>query len=1177
MPLHLVFGSVEHPDVFPDGLIRLTADRDWVRLPDLVLVADRAVWLHELLVTPVDRGPAVPEELHQAWHSGPTMASPVLVVPGARVSAYLPQPVVLQIIARYREQDPTGNWLGHCAPDAVRTVRISWFEGPSGTARTGHAPAAPAASTASTASTAEPPAWPAEGGPAASAAPGAPAEAGRRVAEYHHGLAAVDFGTTGSTVTLWDQNAYPTPVLPDSQAELLREQLVQLLQAAAPSGHREAWAALTGQVVAKALGPGRTAADLVTTLAGAGAGTGAGADSPVLQDTLHGFDTAIQGGVSPLSSWLFGRLQQLYARTFAAPAPEHWKLWRLPLAETGDRTIIASTVTLRRDGTDLRVGRPLDDVDDVDDDRITVPSLKRHFGSRSSRDLEDCGLNTDEVVAGAISWLIRAVDRYTADPDSPGLDPRPLDQVVVTYPTALPGEARRRLRRLVGELSGVRDVDISYDEAVAAGFYFLMRDLGSDPWLGLEALRARMRPMKGNPALASENLLVVDIGGGTTDIALFTITLRDASPSVPGVPPDQAGRLYQISPSLRGTNGVANRGGDFLTLGIFHWLKATLADALLAGRLSGTGPDPWLSRRLMEIDKSGPWWDGDHYRAGKLVELELAHLMSDKAMAGSGPRVRLPHREVVEKAIPTRWRADPARRPAFHLLWRMAERAKIDSLGRGEAFVPRPDEVAGLLAAVRGGEDPAHGDLAGTLSLGPDTFRDLAVPLLRRLARLAVGLVEGRLGEAGQPLDRLILTGRASGFDLVGEVFAETFAKAAAVGRVRWDPTSLHLDPAGAKGATSIGAAWAARMQRLGRDPGNAEDVVRGGGLEVQVDVDNIFQTLPATFVIDRGGDDPAVFEADQEFDVEANEVRRLERPLGRLPETLVVMRVIDGDGSRTRWGEYHIWSDAQDEGYHPPGVGAAGGGGNPGAWLQQLDSRLEINPLLELTLHIWNTGAGPDRIGPAYLVEEPGTDLTRIEPNVDVLDLAARLAVVIGNGDDSTDRLVFGSSGSPAWTHWLATGDRLDGGLRRGIVSTVALPRPGRSGWQFHLRSSLAGGQVDGQVDGQADGFAGGFAGGQAGGQAGGLAGGQSDGTGDARPQVRRVDQPPVQVPSGADGWYASLDDTGVLRVHPGRPAYQEAKTLAEMDAHPGAVYSCSMDTRREDDDSSDPFNGTQ
>jgi hypothetical protein len=30
-------------------------------------------------------------------------------------------------------------------------------------------------------------------------------------------------------------------------------------------------------------------------------------------------------------------------------------------------------------------------------------------------------------------------------------------------------------------------------------------------------------------------------------------------------------------------------------------------------------------------------------------------------------------------------------------------------------------------------------------------------------------------------------------------------------------------------------------------------------------------------------------------------------------------------------------------------------------------------------------------------------------------------------------------------------------------------------------------------------------------------------------------------------------------------------------MDAYPGAVYSCPMDTRREDDDSSDPFNGMQ
>jgi hypothetical protein len=44
-----------------------------------------------------------------------------------------------------------------------------------------------------------------------------------------------------------------------------------------------------------------------------------------------------------------------------------------------------------------------------------------------------------------------------------------------------------------------------------------------------------------------------------------------------------AGRYYVIRPEVRNSTGHPQLGGDYLTLRVFHWLKAAIVDALLDG------------------------------------------------------------------------------------------------------------------------------------------------------------------------------------------------------------------------------------------------------------------------------------------------------------------------------------------------------------------------------------------------------------------------------------------------------------------------------------------------------------------------------------------------------------------------------------------------------------------
>ena len=187
-------------------------------------------------------------------------------------------------------------------------------------------------------------------------------------------------------------------------------------------------------------------------------------------------------------------------------------------------------------------------------------------------------VDTDLLIGLAYADLADLLDDYADGVRS--LQGRSLRRATVTYPTTTPPGPRRRLKQLLYDALDL-DADISYDEATAAALFFVMRELGGDTARGIETLRATSR--RSGPGSWLRTMLVIDIGGGTTDIALLDVELKELDSDQDGTDERNLvrGKHYLLRPRILGSSGHAQLGGDLLTLKVFYWMKAVIADALL--------------------------------------------------------------------------------------------------------------------------------------------------------------------------------------------------------------------------------------------------------------------------------------------------------------------------------------------------------------------------------------------------------------------------------------------------------------------------------------------------------------------------------------------------------------------------------------------------------------------
>ncbi|BEL04026.1 hypothetical protein Q0Z83_022170 [Actinoplanes sichuanensis] len=719
----------------------------------------------------------------------------------------------------------------------------------------------------------------------------------------HDGWIAIDYGMSNSTVTMFDQSQKRALIgLPPTQTAVLRDLLNDLLTEEGDDFglDRAQWRRVL-ESVGRALAAARPEQSGVAPLEQVRlsmAGDG-------VFDVLLGLDR--QAAIAPQRERdeLAAALERLSAKVFSHPPIEEMQL--IPIAlHAGEPSISSDAHVLGL--KPFRLAMWDDGETDVDDDvPLAVeqqPGLKRFLGN--PRPLPGLPSGTDrpdtqQALTALWQRLLHKIEEFRErEPDrySPGR----IDRAVVTYPTTAPPQTRLDMEELARSV-GIRIVDTRFDEATAAAMFSLMRQFSGDHATGIEAFRARSRPVIPADTGAGEdtetpvherewryNTLVIDIGGGSTDVALLGLTLADCTERDPTVPPDQQGRYYELRPTVLGKAGDLQLGGDRITLGIFRLLKVKLADAVLTA-----SPGMVLSDYENYVENG-------RYLPGSLL-----------ARPG-GPD------DLIDAAVPTRWAGvrtgaeARAARERFRRLWDEAERAKRASADQK----PYPvRNIADLLQL------PTTGDLPATFSIDwADVCGEIDKVLVRSI-EIGLSVARKRLSEVGgrkEPLDTIILSGGTSALPRTRQLLHRIFAEETAENRrdaLDWNPLRVVHDPDFAKLGTSIGACWAYHIDQKGfADREAARQRVAMGRTEIHIDVDNLLHVLPYGLTLSAHGMDAIpIFTAGQEFErVGAKGEGTLRSGWYRaVPDLTINRKGFSTAEVATRWGHLNLASWALD------------------------------------------------------------------------------------------------------------------------------------------------------------------------------------------------------------------------------------------------------------------------
>jgi hypothetical protein len=718
-------------------------------------------------------------------------------------------------------------------------------------------------------------------------------------------FAAIDFGTSSSTVTLYDSRR-PDPYLIDpQQARTLRSLLADLLQDTPPpdTAATTEWE-LTRQRLRSSLATRFPQHNLSTVDAVADA---LRAGTASTEELLHAVCAELdQGLAGELAEWLAERLHRSYDTAFQTPALTSLRL--RPVLFDEDNQLYDTPSVLVESTPDPLEVRLLDNPSKARNrTEKQFRDLKREFALRKLdpfpglRDPDGGEVTIDHLVAHAYELLASKTEQFAHDPEKQKVARLP--RLVVTYPTTTTPFNRARLEDLIKQSLDVNEVIITYDEGVAAGLYFLMRDFGGRQALGVESLRANSHRIVNSdgsddgPPRWQQILLVIDIGGGTTDIALIGLTLTDLTPDLSDVDPAVEGRYYRIEPEVLGSAGHPLLGGDYLTLRVFYWLKASIIDAML------TGPDGSAKTKL--INSLPEPFRPNPQRPNLLAELVVSGNANKPAPEEIAHELR--------SILNTQWSGDDLNsQVAFWQLWNEAEEAK-KLLGQGRPYVMAATEIKKFLDRVAGDAKSAADLVPDTgVSLDPEFFARLIRPVVEMAIRFATHLVGSRLAKLPDTrLDRVVLSGKTSLMPLVREVvinrLTDIVAERSDSGKAGVVPT-VEVEELYAKEAASLGACWAQSVVQHGAPRPDAAEV-KAGRTVVSISVDNLFTSLPSNFYRNIGEERFPVLEIGTPF-TELDGMGNLgvrvagEDPWVPLPRTYELQREL-GPDLMIRWGHF--------------------------------------------------------------------------------------------------------------------------------------------------------------------------------------------------------------------------------------------------------------------------------
>ena len=760
------------------------------------------------------------------------------------------------------------------------------------------------------------------------------------------GWVALDFGTSNSTVTLFDPKVVkPMKGLPREPRIGLQKTMTAWFQQGGPDAMPgknakgillcEEWQKLLEEI-GKIL-PGGTGLDAVIAPFRSG-------DVKAMDNILRQIELWLLAASVELQRAVRRRLQRIYHDVFRVPSLRDLHLVPVELERASGRTeILSEAEVVALDPLKLELGqevknRRLDAIarEGVNDSGRFHKMLKSLLGTNRGIDIRvgdevRSHQPAESLIQAAWGHLFELTDQYRERNPSE-LSAGPIRHAIITYPTISPPSVRRNIEKITEALNIVI-VETSYDEAVSAAIFFLMREFGATLDIGLEAFKARCRRHK-NRWL--QNVLVFDIGGGTTDMALIRLTLEEVNPFGDNEDRGAGGRYYVMTPELLGSSGHMQLGGELATLRTFLLLKATIADHLLT--LAGPDGGP-LAAQLSSLDKPFIGADG-HYVPGSVVE----HVLSQDDIYYSAAL------DAAEAIIPTRWKQDSKRLQSFYTLWEHAEEAKIHLGGRRE-----PDASETMIFELDSAKVQDILDQVGIkfdgrveqdlgVTLDQSRFEQIVAPDIQEAVKIAKGLLESRLplghDSRREPLEWLILSGKTCNLALVEREIRRAFAN---VDYFVWNPDRVTFDPQFAKLSTSIGACYAEFLRQFAFNPRGAIPLLKKGLNQLYFDVKNLFFFLPCSFTrIIAAAPTERVFNAGTElYQIDSKPLGKARSRWSEATLQTTIMRQ-DYDG-----GDQHIW------GNFPGGELAKKLGFSADEWMNQIMLQLEINQKLEIKVYL--------------------------------------------------------------------------------------------------------------------------------------------------------------------------------------------------------------------------------
>ena len=709
------------------------------------------------------------------------------------------------------------------------------------------------------------------------------------------GWFAIDFGTSNSTVTLYDPKVIVTPdSLPGEQEARLRDRIANWLSQCPiddlPGISGDAWNCEWQKCLTQLM-------SIISTDTYTGSPTNRiphDHNRHQIVSLFQNFDTHdLLAAIQQLEICVFQRLPwfrsaaskrlyDIYHEVFRVPPLEWQSLISVELDKDRRLTEIKSELEVvslehsKDDSAKVKVilgeqarQHRLDAIGNVESiEGKFLHSPKRYFGLERGFQVTIDGkietIQVNQLLQAAYAELIGLTEKYRQR--HPGkCSEGKFYRAVVTYPTIASPFVRREIENLVRKLDIV-DVQMAYDEAISVAIFFLWREFGGDLNVGIESFKTRCR-YDGDKWW--QNVLVLDIGGGTTDLALIRLTLEEINPFLPGEDRGDGGRYYKLTPKLLGSSGHLQLGGELITLRVFLLLKAAMADCLLTAVTHER-----LSADVLKVD---PMELNDRFLlSGKFIPGSLLACIDKDIKEGDAYKDAL---NAIEKVLPTRWKNSSSRTQTFYTLWEQAENAKI---ALGQKLTLDASEPIFLLNGQKIAELLLHSDIqlpsevmdSMSVTITVQQFERAISPVIREAIGIAQGLVENALmnktnapiahSKDNEVVDWLILSGKTCQIALVERELYRVFSKS---DYFVWNSERVTFEPEYTKLATSAGACFAEKLRQLGFAPLESKELLRRGVNQLYIDVKNLFYFLPCSFKREViGGNLDPIFYASQEL-----------------------------------------------------------------------------------------------------------------------------------------------------------------------------------------------------------------------------------------------------------------------------------------------------------------------